>query len=275
MSKVSKVFSSLPLPYKYVYVPGPSDPSVKREKKLRLFVNKVITKLTLQAFYHCGFGRVEDEDKFNASWGRQFTLQVYAKCKSWQKINHFCGAYLMGRKDHFHDRMMELKSRVKDDASFYPESYLLPRDSLGLISSWSKYSKWISKPSASSRGKGIKMFSSDDALPRGENVVQMYIEHPLLITGRKFDIRLYVLVPTVSPLKIYIHESGLGRFATHPYDEDGAINDMNMHLTNFNLNKEDKNFIRGKAVKSVLTIQNGHFPFLWNIFEVKKLILIN
>lgn len=271
MQRVSKVFSALPLPYKYVYVPGPNDPPAQREKKLRLFVNKVITKLTLDAFNHCGFRRFEDENLFNASWGRQFTFPVYSKCKSWQKINHFCGAYLMGRKDNFHDRMIELKNRVKDDASFYPESYLLPRDKEALSSSWQKYPKWISKPSASSRGKGIRMFTSEEVLPNGENVVQMYIEHPLLITGRKFDIRLYVLIPTISPLKVYIHDSGLGRFATHPYDEDGAINDMNMHLTNFSLNKSDRNFIRGTDGEDSVENSKWSLPFLMDYFRSQKI----
>lgn len=239
------LFNSIPLPYKYVKIPKPDDPPVSRDKKLKFFVNQVITDLSKQAFIHSGFEQTEDQVHWNTSWGRQFVINRYRSCKSWQKINHFAGAFFMGRKDYFHNRMTELKERIGDEANFYPESYLLPAERSECEKHYKDHRLWIIKPLASSRGRGIYVINSTNTeLPEEEAVVQYYIEHPLLITGRKFDIRVYTIVTSASPVRIYMHDSGLIRFATHQYDPNADPSDAQTHLTNFALNKDDPNFIR-------------------------------
>jgi tubulin polyglutamylase TTLL4 len=74
--------------------------------------------------------------------------------------------------------------------------------------------------------------------------VQVYITNPLLIRGLKFDIRLYALVPSIFPLRIYMYREGLARFCTHPYDANGPPDDLQMHLTNFSVNQDDEAFVR-------------------------------
>jgi len=77
-----------------------------------------------------------------------------------------------------------------------------------------------------------------------EVVVQQYIANPLLIGNRKFDLRMYVLISSLDPLIVYLHDEGLARFCTEDYQKpnNSNINNSFIHLTNYSLNKNNPNF---------------------------------
>jgi hypothetical protein len=69
-----------------------------------------------------------------------------------------------------------------------------------------------------SQGKGISLARTFDQVPQQENVVaQLYIKKPLLIDGYKFDLRIYILVTSVKPLRMYLFQDGLVRLCTEEY----------------------------------------------------------
>ena len=41
--------------------------------------------------------------------------------------------------------------------------------------------------------------------------------NPLLIGGKKFDMRIYTLVISYQPLVVYLYRTGFGRFTHHRY----------------------------------------------------------
>lgn len=65
-----------------------------------------------------------------------------------------------------------------------------------------------------------------------------YIDNPLLIGGKKFDLRLYVLVTSFRPLKAYLFKLGFSRFCTVKYDTSVTeLDNMYVHLTNVSVQK--------------------------------------
>ena len=104
---------------------------------------------------------------------------------------------------------------------------------------------WIVKPSSSSRGRGIYLLSDLKDIPKeeGDFVVSKYLSNPLLINGHKFDLRVYVLITSVDPLKVYVFNEGLVRFASEPYNHDFIKGGKFSHLTNYSINKKSENFV--------------------------------
>jgi len=80
---------------------------------------------------------------------------------------------------------------------------------------------WLLKPGSSSRGRGIKVYKTYERVVnritnlKGNTrlwVVQKCIENPLIVVGRKFDIRQWVLVTDWNPLTIWLYNECYIRF---------------------------------------------------------------
>jgi len=81
-------------------------------------------------------------------------------------------------------------------------------------------------------------------------IVQKYIERPLLLfSGRKFDIRQWVLVRSVSPLRVFLFSECYLRLCNEMYDL-GDLRNRERHISNWQINKNGKHVVDG-AVASL------------------------
>ncbi|XP_017811614.1 inactive polyglycylase TTLL10 isoform X5 [Papio anubis] len=147
--------------------------------------------------------------------------------------------------------------RVLRMEEFFPETYRLDlkHEREAFFTLFDETQTWICKPTASNQGKGIfllrnqeevaalqaKTRSADDdpihhkSPCRGPQarVVQRcgrrYIQNPLLLDGRKFDVRSYLLIACTTPYMIFFSH-GYARLTLSLYDPHSS--DLSGHLTN-------------------------------------------
>ncbi|VDL99509.1 unnamed protein product, partial [Schistocephalus solidus] len=169
-------------------------------------------------------------DTWIGYFGRHFTAKSFRFVREYQKINHFPGSFNIGRKDRLTVNLQRMKTRFgATEYNFYPPTFILPREYSRLKEFWEEYSvedqnsngnrisapRWILKPPACARGIGVYVVSKLSDVPsRKRLIAQLYLADPFLINGNKFDLRVYVYVSCVDPLQLYIHKTGLVRFAS-------------------------------------------------------------
>ncbi|KFU95374.1 Inactive polyglycylase TTLL10, partial [Chaetura pelagica] len=151
----------------------------------------------------------------------------------------------------FSHRLLKMKE-------FFPESFRLDlKDDRNAFFELCKEEEiWICKPSCSNQGQGIfllkipaavntlqaKLQSSTGCLldqphkPPQARIVQRYIHQPLLLEGKKFDVRSYLLVACTAPFLLFFAQ-GYVRLTCGNYD--ASSEDLTVHLTNQHVQKKN------------------------------------
>ena len=112
-------------------------------------------------------------------------------------------------------------------------------------------------------------------------IVSKYIANPLTIDDLKFDLRMYAVITSINPLRLYLYEEGLTRFASEPYvppsfgnDQKNSAENKYIHLTNYSINKKNKSGIN-------ISNLNAHFDdsdvetsgSKWSLRALKKVLV--
>jgi len=185
-----------------------------------------------------------------------------------QEFNHIPGHFSLNRKDTIAENAMIYGQKFQDrpqcfsHKKYFPETWLLyQQDSCldffrrinhpdHLKNKEERSIQYIKKVAVGShRGIGVTpLGEADEEALQAEYkhgalcgtiqklmIVQHYIPNPLLLEGRKFDFRMYMVVGSSNPLMVFYHD-GFLRVSLYDYDEEST--DKKVLLTNLALNKE-------------------------------------
>ncbi|CAG5133283.1 unnamed protein product, partial [Candidula unifasciata] len=197
-----------------------------------------------------GFKEVSDDDDWTLYWTDfSVALERVMDMKKYQKINHFPGMSEICRKDMLARNLTRMQKMFPKEYNVFPKTWCLPAD-YGDFQTYTRQKKnktYILKPESGCQGRGIWVTKNPkEVKPHEHMICQVYVTRPFLIDGYKFDLRIYVLITSCDPLRIFIFKDGLARFATNKYSEPSNSNTDNvyMHLTNYAINKHSQDFVR-------------------------------
>ena len=167
-----------------------------------------------------------------------------------------------------------MKIYFNKDFNYMPETYYYPEHKKLIKAKFKKYRKnisnlWLIKPKNKFGGIGIFIFKSLKKIKTNEYIITKYITNINLIHNKKYDLRLYVLVTGLRPLRIYFYKEGLVRIASEKYSLNiSSIKNSFIHLTNRKINKRNKNF----AYPNNTDDENAN---IWNLKTLKKYLKKN
>ncbi|GCB77438.1 probable tubulin polyglutamylase TTLL2 [Scyliorhinus torazame] len=188
----------------------------------------------------------QGENDWNLYWRSGFSNAEYENIMPWQRLIHYPKIIGITRKDNLARNLKRMSGIYGSTTyNFSPTAFILPNDYTKFVAEYTKDKKanggklgyWICKPVDLSRGRGIFIFQDIKDLTYSCSViVQKYISNPLLISGYKFDLRIYVCVTSFCPLIVYMYQEGLVRFGTEKYSL-ASLDNVYAHLTNTSINR--------------------------------------
>lgn len=158
-----------------------------------------------------GWKIIDDEETtypWNVYWtDTSVSTERVMALAPFQKINHFPGMSTLSRKAGLARNLTRMRAAFPKEFGFFPDTWTLPADYQDFKNQFSRKGTktFIVKPDHGCQGKGIYLTRSWEAIdPAEPQVAQRYLRKPLLIDGYKFDLRIYILVLSCDPLRIYM-----------------------------------------------------------------------
>ena len=181
---------------------------------------------------------------------------------------------------------LKMKKKFPNDFNYMTESYFMPNEINLIKEKFKNYKQtknnlWLCKLASGSLGIGIYFIKNYTDSLKCNGIITKYIHNPHLLNNKKYHLRLYLVITSIIPLKIYLYEDGQILKASHNYTLDlNKIDDIQSYLTNAHINENKDGYINDtsiKEIKELINNEGGNFNKIWD--EIKdlsiKLILTN
>jgi tubulin polyglutamylase TTLL6/13 len=226
----------------------PSGPKTKEP----IYVNLSFTdqELVHQACAELGYLETKSYTDCLLLWyGNAKSAAIASTLSPWQLANHFGASFGICNKVELARGFAEWRDLLPAVYDFHPRNYIFPqqlREFETFIPRQSTPTTFIIKPDKAGAGHKIKLVQGFEGLSNYKEsaVCQEYIP-PFLLNRLKFDLRVYVLVTSVDPLRVYIHKENMVRFCTERYvaPQKSNLQRVFCHLTNYSVNKNSPKFV--------------------------------
>ena len=197
-------------------------------------------------------------DRADLIWMRKGYRPMQRRLRRCQLLNHIPDEGAMVNKGRLTAHLKAFDRRRTDGdlavRDFYPETYRLYADEereaffAQLPDTDVRDNLWILKPDDLSKGRGVKILWQFDRLRRmydhpediifdpqiergRDYIIQRYIRNPLLLDGRKSEIRLYWLIACLDPLLVLLYKEGTVRLNSRRF-RLADFDDTLIHVTN-------------------------------------------
>ncbi|XP_032217762.1 tubulin polyglutamylase TTLL7 [Nematostella vectensis] len=228
---------------------------IRKRRTVTANISATKYDIVRKACVHAGMVVTRDDDPscFFIWSDSSVGAERFIELKPYQRINHFPGMGEICRKDSLARNIAKMKRAHPDEYSFAPQTWVLPAEYAAFqmycreLKKKKRAKTFIMKPANGAMGNGISLIRNGDRIPSHEQlVIQEYIDRPFLLDGYKFDLRVYVLVTSCDPLRIFVYNDGLVRLGTECYEPptEDNMDELFMHLTNYSINKHNENFER-------------------------------
>ena len=212
-------------------------------------------------FYWCGIHTIHT----------MFSAETGFRLREDQLVNHYPNHQELTRKDLMVKNIRRYRRELERDGhpwaeknadgsythlDFIPTTYILPGDYNLFVEQFKRMpnTTWIVKPTSKACGIGIFLVNRLSQLKKSTKpggagvtavtgkdayVISRYLDRPLLIGGKKFDLRLYVLVTSYKPLRAFFYRLGFCRFCSVKYSSNvSEVDNLFVHLTNVSIQKQ-------------------------------------
>ena len=205
-----------------------------------------------------------------------------------QKICHTPYVTIEFKKHTGYLKYKKLHDLYPEEYNFYPETYIIknkknvPKKFLNYKINFNDL--WLVKPLNGTAGIGIEIYLGPESL-KDKIALVRYISNPFLINKKKIDLRIYVLITGVKPLRVYISKAGGVHLNIKDYELNmDTLKDPFMHITNPFVQKLNSSFVSGKnyddqigndwtlkGLENYFKDNNLNYEFLWE--RIKDMVV--